>query len=94
MPEFDQTAVVAAGAGTTPIKTSSGRIRNVLITAAGTGAGNVIGYDNPSAASGTIIAEFPATVAAGQFYSFCMPAGTGITFSNPSNGPGFTVSFD
>ena len=94
MPEFDQTATIAAGAGTTIVKAHSGRVRNVLVTAAGTGSGNVVVYDSVAAASGTILAEVPATVSNGMFYSFCMPAALGIVVSNPANGPALTISFD
>ena len=94
MPLFDQTATVAAGAGNTVIKPRSGQLRNVLVTTAGTGAGQVNFYDNATTNSGTIIGAIPATVAVGTWYSFLMPAGLGIVCANVTNGPALTVSFD
>lgn len=94
MPEFDRTVSVASGAANTVIKASPGRVRNVLVTTAGTGSGNVLFYDNATTNSGTVIAELPATIAVGTFYSFCMPAGLGIVCQNVSSGPVLTVSYD
>jgi hypothetical protein len=90
--ESDRAIAVAAGAGTTVLSVKPGRLLNVLVTAAGTGSGNVTFYDNASAGSGTVIGEFPATVSVGQQYSFGMPAQVGVTAVNPANGPGFTAS--
>jgi hypothetical protein len=94
MPEFDQTVSIASAAANTVIKARPGRIRNVLVTTAGTGTGNVQFFDNATTNSGTVIAELPATVAVGTFYSFCMPAGNGIVVQNVASGPVMTVSFD
>jgi hypothetical protein len=90
--QHDLTATVAAGAGTTTIKTGSGQLRRVLCTVAGTGTGTVNFYDN-TAGSGTIIGQVAANAAAGTFAIFDMPAGKGITVVNPANGPAMTVSF-
>jgi hypothetical protein len=90
--EADRTATVAAGAGTTACSSTPGRILSVLVTTAGTGTGQVLFYDNAAAGSGTIIAAIPATVAAGAFYAFGMPAAFGVVAVNPANGPALTVS--
>lgn len=87
-----QTAAFAAAAGG-PAKASRGRLCRVLVTAAGTGSGSVLIYDNASAASGTIIGALPATVAAGTVYDFDMPAASGIFVVNQTNGPALTVSY-
>lgn len=91
---FDQTITVAAGAGTTVIKPRNGKLRTVLVTAAGTGSGSVLFYDNATTGSGTVIGVVPATVSVGATYSFNLPAGAGITCVNVVNGPAMTVSYD
>lgn len=94
MPMFDLTVSVPTGAANTVIKPRSGQLRRVLITTAGTGAGQVNFYDNATTNSGTVIASVPATIAVGTFYVFDMPAAAGITVANVANGPVMTVSFD
>jgi hypothetical protein len=66
----DKTLAVAAGAsGTVVVKAGPGRLCRVLITTAGSAVMNF--YDNPSAASGTIIGAIPATgQAVGQWFDF------------------------
>ena len=91
---FDQTVSVPTGVGNTVIKPRSGQLRRVLVTTAGTGAGQVNFYDNATTNSGTVIGSIPATVAVGTFYIFDMPAALGITVANVANGPVLTVSFD
>lgn len=88
-----QTGTVPTGAGNTEIKTSAGRLCKVVVTAAGTGTGNVLIYDNASTNSGTVLAAIPATIAAGQIYPLDMPAANGITAANVANGPALTVSY-
>jgi len=94
MPEFDQTATVASAAANTVIKAHAGRLRNVLVTTAGSGSGGVLIYDNATVGSGTVIGYVPATIAVGTFYVFAMPAAAGITVVNVASGPVLTVSFD
>lgn len=91
---FDQTVSVATGAANTVVKKTGGRLRNVLVTTAGTGSNNVLIYDNASTNSGVVIGIIPATVAIGTFYAFWMPAGAGIVVVNVLNGPVLTVSYD
>jgi hypothetical protein len=91
---FDQTKSVATGAANTVIKPAGGRLRNVLVTTAGTGSGNVLFYDSATTNSGTVIAMVPATVTLGTFYAFWMPAGAGLVCQNVLNGPVLTVSYD
>lgn len=86
-------ASVPTGAGNTVIKNSAGAITSIVVTAAGTGAGNVIGYDNATTNSGTPLAVIPATVSVGQQYQVNGWAKNGITFANVLNGPVFTVFF-
>lgn len=93
MPEFDQTTTVSAGTSKV-IKPRAGRLRKVLVTAAGTDNNLIIFYDNPSAASGTIIGVMPSGLSAGSLTVFNMPASLGIYCSVSSGGPALTVSFD
>ncbi len=86
------TATVAAGSGNTVLKASSGRLCRVLVTAAGTGTGNVLFYDNATTNNGTVIGILPANAAIGTVYVFEMPAANGIVVANISNGPALTVS--
>ncbi len=88
---FDHTATVAAGAGTTVLKAAGGRLRSVLVTAAGSGSGDVVFYDEAQAA-GTVIGLIPATVDIDTFTTFEMPAAIGITCVSVANGPALTVS--
>lgn len=94
MPEFDRTATVASGAANTVVKAAPGRIRNITVTTAGSGAGNVLIYDNASTNSGVVVAMIPATIAVGTFYAFWMPCANGIVIQNVSSGPVLTVSYD
>jgi hypothetical protein len=91
---FDQTVSVPTGAANTVVKARAGRLRNVLVTTAGTGAGQVNFYDNATTNSGTIVGAIPATVSIGTWYTFQMPVGAGIVCANVANGPVLTVSFD
>jgi hypothetical protein len=91
---FDRTASIAAGAGTTVVKASPGRLRQVIVVAAGTGSGSVKFYDHPSAANGTVIAAIPATIAVGEIFPFQVPAAYGVTVLSVSSGPALCVSYD
>lgn len=88
-----QTANVPTGTGNTVVKAKEGRLCKVLVTAAGTGTGNVLFYDNATTNSGTVIGIVPATIAIGTVYTFDMPAGNGIVATNVANGPVLTVSY-
>lgn len=90
-PGGSNTAAVPAGVGTLVIKQTSGRICRVLVTATGTGVCTF--YDNPSAASGTVIGVVPASATVGTVYQFDMPAANGIFASNAASGPALTVSY-
>lgn len=86
------TATIAAGAGTSAavLKPSSGYLGTILVTS--TGSANLLFYDNPSAASGTIIGAIPSTATVGQTFSG-LPAKNGITAGVLSGTPAVTVSF-
>lgn len=88
-----QTVTVPSGAGNTPVKSLAGRLCRVLVTATGTGTGNVLVYDNASAASGTVIGVIPANATVGSIYEFQMPCANGIVVANVANGPSMTVSY-
>ena len=69
-------------------------LAKVVITSTGTGSGTFCAlYDNPSAASGTVLFAFPSNAAAGTIYDVQIPATTGITAAQVLNGPGFNVTF-
>lgn len=88
-----QNTSIAAGAGTSAavIKASGGFLSGVVVTASASEAMNI--YDNPAAASGTVIGYIPATATAGQYYPFNMPALTGITAGVVSGSAGVTVAY-
>jgi hypothetical protein len=90
-PESFLAVPVVAGLGSLAIWRSPGRLISVLVTAAGTGSGNVVFYDSKTAASGTIVGLVPATVSPGTFYVFDFPVAIGIWVANPANGPALTV---
>jgi hypothetical protein len=94
MPQFDRTATVASGAGNTVISPHPSRVRNVLVTTAGTGTGSVLFFDSATTNSGTVIGVVPATVAVGALFSFNMPTGVGIVCQNVASGPALTISFE
>lgn len=87
------TASVPSGAANTVVKASAGRLCRVIVTTAGSGAGNVLIYDNASTNSGTVIGVIPGTIAIGTYYTFDMPAANGITVANVASGPVLTVSY-
>ena len=91
------TASVPAGAGTTVVKASPGRISRGLVTASGT-TGTLTCYDNASTGSGTVIAIFPgttsvATEVTGTSQQFDTPAANGITCVGATNSPAVTISY-
>jgi hypothetical protein len=86
-------ASVPTGAGNTVIKASQGSIATLVVTTAGTGAGNVLIYDNASTNSGTVLFAFPATVSVAQSYQIYGWAKAGMVAQNVLNGPVFTVYF-
>jgi hypothetical protein len=81
----------AGATGAQTVKPSPGRLGRVVLAAAN-GAAAIVFYDNPSAASGTVIGVIPASAAAGT-YDFQMPARTGITFTGASTNPALTVGY-
>ena len=88
------TSSVPTGAANTVVKARSSVLRRVLVTAAGTGTGNVLIYDNATTNAGLVIGIIPATIAIGTYYIFDMPAQAGITVQNVALGPVLTVSCD
>ncbi len=90
---FNNNASVPTGAANTVIKASAGVIGNVVVTTAGTGAGNVIIFDNATTNAGTQLFAFPATVVVGTTFQFIGWALVGMTAQNVLNGPVFTVFF-
>ena len=83
------------GANYTPFTTSNvaikpraGRLAKVVVTAAV--AGNLTFYDNPSAASGTVLCQL-TTPAAGSPIVLDIPAKTGIYLVPGSAGAGIVI---
>ncbi len=81
---------IASAAGTTVVKGRPGRLCSIIVTVTGTGVIQV--FDNASAASGTVIAQLPASPALGE-YIIDMPAAAGITVSSPASSPAITVGY-
>lgn len=91
--QANNNASVPTGAGNTVVKASAGTITSIVVTTAGTGAGNVIGYDNATTNSGMPVAVLPATVSVGQQYQVNGYFKNGLTFANVASGPVCTVFF-
>ncbi len=85
-------AAIAAGASTTVVKTTKGRVAQVVVTSLGTTGGTVTIYDN-TAGSGTKLLVIPEAQPIGTVYKVDMPATIGITVVNAANAPALTVSF-
>lgn len=83
---------IAAGASTTIVKATPGRVASVVVTAAGTGGDNATIYDN-TAGSGLILGIIAGGTTAGTILNFNVPAAIGITVVNVGSGPGFTISY-
>jgi hypothetical protein len=92
-PNGEFTASVPSGAANNVVSTEPGRLARVLVTTAGTGADNVLIYDNATTNSGVVIGIVPSTIAIGAYYIFDMPAAAGITVANVASGPVLTVSY-
>lgn len=71
------------------VKARAGRLAKLVITAAITGSITI--YDNPSAASGTILYVSAATPAVGSIIVLDIPAKTGIYLVPGSGGSGLLV---
>jgi hypothetical protein len=88
------TASVPSSAGNVVISNTPGRLAKVLVTTAGTGAGNVLFYDNATTNTGTIIGIVAATISVtGTPLTFDIPAANGIVCAQVASGPVFTVSY-
>jgi hypothetical protein len=83
------TAPIAAGSGTSTIKSGPGRLCCLVVTATGTGL--IVVFDNTSA-SGLIIAALPASPALGEI-PIDLPFFTGLTISAPASSPAVTVGY-
>lgn len=86
------TATVAAGVGTTVIKTGPGRLNRILVTSASP-TGVLTFYDNASTGSGTVLAIVPSGVAQGTAYDIQMPAVNGIVAVGATGSAAVTVSY-
>lgn len=88
-----QQTVAIAAAGSANIKTTPGRLCNVLITTAGTVP--ITFYDNALGNStGTIIGVTPATSPIATIYSFNIPAALGISAVGGAGSPAVTVGYN
>lgn len=82
---------IAAGTATnTIIAGNGGMLASVLVTQ--TGTADLVIYDNPTDASGTIIGLIPANAPVG-LYTFHTPAQIGITVKGDANAPGVTIFY-
>lgn len=87
------TSAIAAGAGTTVVKASPGRLIKAVITTAGTSTDNITIYDNASAGSGTVLGVIAGGGTVGTMVTFDLPALNGITAVNVASGPAVTIGF-
>jgi len=85
---FQGANYVAFATANIPIKPRAGRLAKVVVTTAVTG--NLTFYDNPSAASGTILCQL-TTPAVGAPIVLDIPAKTGIYLTPGSAGGGIVV---
>lgn len=83
---------IAAGASTTVVKATPGRVATVTLTTAGTSTDNATIYDN-TAGSGLILGVVAGGTAVGTILNLGVPAAIGITVVNVASGPAFTISY-
>jgi len=77
--------------GVNGIRTAQGRLCKVLVTTL-IGANAINFFDNPSAASGTIIGTVPNGATVGTVFAFDMPYATGLSTSAAAGGGAVTIS--
>jgi hypothetical protein len=80
-----------ASATSVAIKGGAGILCQAIVTTVGTGTCTF--YDNPSAASGTVLFVIPASAALGTIYAIRMPAMNGIYAVSAASGPVVAVSY-
>jgi hypothetical protein len=84
-------AAVASGSSVAIKAGGPGFLCRVIVNTLGTGVATF--YDNPSAASGTVIFIVPASAVAGTIYQVIMPVLTGIFCVSAASGPVLAVSY-
>ena len=89
-PQQDVTTPIAAGVSAAAILTGPGRLRRITVTGAGTASTTF--FDNPSAASGTVLFVTKAAPAIGDVYDVNMPAALGIWAVGITGSAALTVS--
>jgi len=85
-----QTYAVWNGGTNQVIKARAGRLAKVIVYL-NTTSGTLTVYDNPSAASGTVLFVSPSTPTSGTIYDVDMPARTGMYLVTPTGGAGLVV---
>jgi hypothetical protein len=76
------------------LKGAPGRVCKAQVTAAGNGSVALNIYDNAAGtATGTVIGVIKANAAAGDQYTFDMPAAAGISIPAQANAPTVTLSY-
>ena len=81
-----------AAATPTVVKASAGFLAKVIVISSGSAVSPF--YDNPSAASGNILFELPASPTIGTVYTVQIPATTGIYCGGGTNSSAVTVLYD
>lgn len=93
----DSTFAVASGVtGNTLVKTGTGSLAKVLVTAAnGAAAINIYDATGPAsgAITGTIIGVVPASAAVGSVYSLGMPFENGLIVGGAATNGALTISY-
>jgi hypothetical protein len=87
---------VPAGAGTTTVNSKPCTLQAIIVTAAGTGTGAAMVYDDDDSqllGEALAIGAVPATIGFGALPAVPIPALRGITVVNVANGPGLTIVY-
>jgi hypothetical protein len=89
-PQQDATVAIAAGVSAAAVRTGPGRLRKIVVTAAGTASTTF--YDDPAAAQGTVLFVTPAAPALGTIFDVNLPAAKGIWAVGITGSAALTVS--
>src|SRR3989442_4735565 len=89
-PQQDSTTAIAAGVSAAAILNGPGRLRKIMVTAAGTASTTF--FDDPAAAQGTVLFVTPAAPALGQIFDLNIPAAKGIWAVGNTGSAALTVA--
>ncbi|HXM32265.1 MAG TPA: hypothetical protein VN921_01335 [Chthoniobacterales bacterium] len=75
-PQEDSTQAIAAGISGVALLNGPGRLRRIVVTAAGTASTTF--YDDPAAAQGTVLFVTPAVPPLGMIYELDFPVSNSV----------------